>query len=95
MDFGEPWFRLEGDPARSFEREASIEIGRGHELDGVGLTPIAKCQGCDAVVFRISDETFAIVDLTWTGKPDTPPWPRTTRLGGFIAVEATMDQHKH
>jgi len=94
-DFRAPWFRLDGEGGRAFEREVAIEIARGHELHGLALTAVAKCEGCDSVVFRASDGTFAIVHLTWTRKPETPPWPGTTRLGGLIAVETTMDQHEH
>jgi hypothetical protein len=86
--------RLGGDAGQVFEREAAAEIAFGHELHGIALTGIAKCEGCDDVVFRASDDTFAIVHLSWTHKPDRPPWPRTTRLGSFIAVEAAMDQHQ-
>jgi len=94
-DFREPWFRLEGASARTFEHEAATEIAAGHELHGLALTAVAKCQGCDSVVFRASDSTFAIVHLSWIRKPEAPPWPRTTRLGGFIAVKMAMDQHEH
>jgi hypothetical protein len=94
-DFRAPWFRLVGDRAHAFDEEASAEIAEGHELHGLSLTALAKCEGCDDVIFRASDDTFAIVHLTWSGKPETPPWPRTMRLGGFIGVEATMDQHEH
>jgi hypothetical protein len=94
-DLRDPWFRLEREQARALEREATTEIAAGHELYGLGLTAVAKCAGCDSVVFRASDDTFAIVHLSWTRKPDTPPWPQTTRLGGFIAVELAMDQHEH
>jgi hypothetical protein len=48
-----------------------------------------------AVVFRASDGTFAIVHLSWIRKANSPPWPQTTRHGGFIAVELAMDQHEH
>jgi hypothetical protein len=95
VDFREPWFRLEGEHARALEREAATEIAAGHELHGLGLTAVAKCEGCDSVVFRASDDTFAIVHLSWIRKPETPPWPHTTRLVGFIAVEIAMDQHEH
>jgi hypothetical protein len=94
-DFREPWFLLKPDNAHACEREAAKEIAQGHELHGVGLTALAKCEGCDGVVFRASDDTFAIVRLTWAAKPETRPWPRTTRLGGYIAVELAMDQHAH
>ncbi|TCN44361.1 hypothetical protein EV644_101504 [Kribbella orskensis] len=71
------------------------EIAPGHELHGLAPSAVAKCEGCDDVVFRASDDTFAIVHLAWTLKPETPLWPRTTRLGGFIVVEAAMDQQAH
>ena len=88
-EFREPWFRVAGDGAAPFEAEAHNEL---HTLD---LRALARCAGCDDVVFQVSDGSFAIVHLTWTGKPDVQPWPRTTRLGGFIAVEMAMDQHEH
>jgi hypothetical protein len=94
-DFSEPWFRLNLGQAEAFEREARIEITPGHELHGLDLRAIARCSGCDDVVFGASDDTFAIVHLVWTTKPDTPPWPRTVRLGSFIAVDLAMDQHEH
>ena len=94
-DFRDPWFRLVGASARASEQEATTEIADGHELHGLALTAVAKCEVCDSVVFRGADDTFAIVHLTWTARPETPPWPRTTRLGGFIAVETAMDQHEH
>lgn len=94
-DFREPWFRLEGEPARALEQEAATEIAPGHELYGHALEAVAKCEGCDSVVFSVSDGSFAIVHLSWIRKPEAPPWPHTTRLGGFVAVEMTMDQHEH
>ncbi|WP_460627718.1 hypothetical protein [Intrasporangium mesophilum] len=86
---------MDGDRARALEDEAATEVAPGHELHGLALTAVAKCEGCDSVVYRASDGTFAIVHLSWTRKSETPPWPRTTRLGGFIAVENAMDQHEH
>ena len=71
------------------------EVAPGHVLHGIALNAVAKCDGCDDVVFRALDGRFAIVDLTWTLKPERPPWPQTTRLGSFIAVETAMDQHAH
>jgi hypothetical protein len=94
-DFREPWRRAEGESARAFEDEAAAEIADGHELHGLDLTAIAKCEGCDCVVYRGSNGTFAIVHLSWTTRRETPPWPRTTRLGSFIAIESAMDQHQH
>ncbi len=63
-DFREPWLRLQPEQALAFEREAEKEIAPGHELHGIALSALAKCQGCDDAVFRASDGTFAIVHLT-------------------------------
>jgi hypothetical protein len=93
--FPEPWFGLEPEHGHAFEREAQQEIAPGHELHGLGLRTVAKCEGCDDVVFRVSDDTFAIVHLSWTQKAESPPWPRTTRLGSFLAVESALDQNEH
>jgi hypothetical protein len=78
-----------------FEQEAATEIAPGHELHGLALEAVAKCEACDSVVFRASDDTFAIVHLSWMRKRLVPPWPRSTKLGGFIAVEMAIDQHEH
>jgi hypothetical protein len=94
-DLRKPWSRIDAEHGRTFENEAHAEVAPGHELHGLGLRAIAKCEGCDDAVFRVSDDTFAIVHLTWARKPEAPPWPLTSRLGGFIAVEAAMDQHEH
>lgn len=94
-DFREPWFRLQPEQALTFEREAEKEIAPGHVLHGIALSAVAKCDGCDDVVFGASDGTFAIVHLTWTLKPERPPWPQTTQLGSLIAAETAMDQHAH
>jgi len=90
----EPWVRPDDIEARRLEAEARAEISDEHELHGIGLTAIARCSGCDDAVFRCEDETFAVVHLSYV-RPDRPPWPRTTRLGGFIALELVMDQHEH
>ncbi|WP_332644120.1 hypothetical protein, partial [Aeromicrobium sp.] len=93
--FREPWFRLGADQAATLADEVMAEVGPGHELYGLDLHAVAKCEGCDDVVFRASDDSFAIVHLTWASKSEDLPRPLTTRLGGFIAVEAAMDQHEH
>lgn len=95
MDLRVPWLRLVGEQAGACEQEAIAEIADGHELNEMSLAAVAKCEGCSQVVFSASDGTFAIVDLTWSGRPETPPRPRTQRLGGYVAVELVMDQHAH
>lgn len=95
VSYTDPWFAPDSETARLVEAEARREIAPGHELHGLGLTASARCSGCDSAVFRCSDETFAIVHLTGTAKAETPPWPTTTRLGSFLAVDLAMAQHQH
>ncbi len=89
------WMPLSGERARRFEREAIAEIGRGHDLAGLDLTAASTCPGCDDVLFRLPDASFAIVHLTWSGNRERPPWPQTTKLGGFVAVDLAIAQHEH
>ena len=91
----EPWYRPDDAQADGLLREAFREIGPDHELSGNRLRAIAKCAGCDDVIFGLDDGTFAIVHLTWTGRPESPPWPSTRRLGSFTALELAADQHGH
>lgn len=91
----EPWFRLQPKHALVFERQAEAEIAPGHVLHGIALNAVAKCDGCDDVVFRVFDGMFAMVHLTWTLQPERPPRPQTTRRGSFMALETAMDQHAH
>jgi hypothetical protein len=87
---------LNDQTAQALEAEARAEIGLGHDLYGPELRAIAKCAACDAVVFGLSDHSWAIVHLTWsTSRPESPPWPQAARLGSFLAIELAMDQHEH
>jgi hypothetical protein len=82
------------DRAARLEARAATEIGSGHELYGLKLEAIAACTQCDSVVFQLQDTSYAIVHLTWSSQtPERPPWPKTARFGGYIAIEAGMDQH--
>ncbi len=74
--------------------EALREIKPGHEIFGIDLSTIARCQGCDDTVFACEDGTFAIVHLTYQTN-ETPPWPDTTRFGSHLGLELAMDQHDH
>jgi len=89
------WMPLSGDRARRFVDEAIAEIDAGHELAGLDLTAVSKCPGCDDVLYRLGDESFAIVHLTWSGNREQPPWPQATKLGGFVAVDLAIAQHEH
>jgi hypothetical protein len=76
--------------------ELRREVGPGHVLGGRNAKPVARCTGCDDVVFRLlDDDTFAIVHLTWSGRPEAPPWPATQVLPTFMALELVVESHSH
>jgi hypothetical protein len=95
MILPEPWFTPTPEQRTTLEREARVEIGPGHELYGREFSALARCSGCDSILFRLDDETWAIVHLTWKGEQEMPPWPSTTRLGDFVAVDLVVSQHEH
>jgi hypothetical protein len=59
--------------AARLKREAPAEIVPAHELAGHVLTAITARSGCDHVVFRVDDGTFAVVHLTWTTRQEPDP----------------------
>jgi hypothetical protein len=83
------------DLGKQLVAELEREVQPGHELTGRKLVPIAKCGGCDDAVFRLDDETWVIVHLTWSRQAEAPPWPRTKRVGSFLAIEAALTEHEH
>lgn len=89
------WMRLVGDRSAQFLAEAVVEIAPAHDLAARNLKAVSTCPACDDVLFRLDDGSFAIVHLTWSGQRETPPWPRTTRLGGSLAVDLAISQHRH
>jgi hypothetical protein len=77
-EFPAPYIALTRENASALENEAQHEIGRGHSLKGLRLNALAKCEACDNVVFQASDETWAVVHLTWKG---SGRYDRGPRLG--------------
>jgi hypothetical protein len=91
----EPWTEPDTQRAQALERELQREISPGHPLAGCQPRAIAACTGCDNVLFALDNDTWALVHLTWTGTVETPPWPRTTQIGSFFAVDLVASQHSH
>ncbi len=91
-----PWARPSNEVADSLVTECHRELSPGHPLYGETFSAIARCQGCDDVVLRLSnDRGFALVHLTWSGKPEQPPWPSAELLPTYLALEAAIDHHAH
>ena len=59
------------------------------------LTAIARCEGCDEVVFSVEADPvrFVSVHLTWRRAPEQPPWPRTEDLA--MPLSRSLAAHEH
>jgi hypothetical protein len=97
MPLPEPWLQVSecDDVGRGLVAELEREVQPGHHLAGRKAVPIAKCGGCDDAIFRVDDGTWAIVHLTWSRRPEAPPWPRTERIVSFPGLETAMSSHAH
>jgi hypothetical protein len=91
----EPWYRPQPQLAAVLAAEAQAEVGPEHELAGRQLAAVVRCGGCDEVIFSVDDGTFAQIHLTWARHPEPEPLPATLRLGGFLALEIAIDNHRH
>lgn len=92
MSLPDPWFEPDETAKQHFDAEASREIKAGHDLHGLRLSCIGKCDHCDDVVFDCGDGTFAIIHLTWS-EAERPPWPRAVRIDSMAALEQAMNGH--
>ena len=79
----EPWVIVSADMRSVLEAELRAEVADGHPLSGEIITAIARCEGCDDVVFRVEGDHriwFALVHLTVRKSREPLPWPVTRRL---------------
>lgn len=73
----EPWESIDSD-SHELESELQSEIGEGHLLEGKPAKAIARRIDCDDVLFKLSDESLVVVQLTWSSKKENDPfWPYT------------------
>jgi hypothetical protein len=72
-----PWQPIQSD--ENLAGEAARELSDGHPLYGKKLKAIARRQDQDDVLFELIDDTprVAVLHLTWSGKREKPPWPRS------------------
>ncbi|GAA3621324.1 hypothetical protein ACG5V6_05585 [Streptomyces chitinivorans] len=79
----EPWLVPSGSTLLRLEQELYAELGPGHPLYGCEVRAMARCEGCDDVLFQVTDRPYrwAVVHLTWSGHREPPSWPRTAALG--------------
>jgi hypothetical protein len=91
--FPEPWLVLADDARPTFQDELTTEVAAGHPLGGEVVTAVAKCGHCDSAVFAVEGRfvQWALVHLTWSGRPESPPWP-TASL--HATLRAAMESHE-
>ncbi|WP_405874018.1 hypothetical protein OHB11_35835 [Streptomyces zaomyceticus] len=89
-----PWWVPDGG-MHDFERELRRELSPEHPLHGVKATAVARCEGCDDVLFGVRDRPrpWAVVHLTWTGREERAPWPMTTQLASLADLLTEWADH--
>lgn len=93
----EGWEILPNEIRRTFEEELRREVARGHPLYGETVVAIAKCVGCDDVLFSIEGEyvRWTVVHLTFARHPEEPPWPMAERFNAFAEARRRLADHRH
>lgn len=52
---------------------------------------VARALPQDDIIVLTTDGTVAMVHLTWSGHPETPPWPRTHLLQSQEHFESLIE----
>jgi hypothetical protein len=90
---------MDAELAPSFVAELQREVSPAHLLFGLQVTAIARRIDCDDVLFQITSEPerFAVVHLTWTGRPQFNAEQPSTVLFDTISEfsEKRMKQDTH
>jgi hypothetical protein len=83
------WWAPLDQHAAGFESELRREVSPGHILSELPVRALGKRERDDNVAFAIDgDERVAVVHLTWSGRPEPPPWPTTTVHESLSAFRA-------
>ena len=89
----DPWFVPDEHTRQRLTQELLTELSEGHALFDIHPEVLNRCGACDVVLVRVGEGNFGIVHLTWSGKPEAPPWPRYTHTGGYVASELAQTVH--
>jgi len=89
----DPWWRPDEAAQKRLLAEVLAEVAPGHPLHGRVVDAPNRCGACDEVLVTVGDGSFAMVHLTWSGHPETPPYPRSSFTGGFVATEVAQTAH--
>ena len=94
--FLKPWSQLSGSRAKFFEEELQRELAPHHALYERPCRAIAITGASDDVLFRLDDDTFAQVHLTFTrNPPERPGWPGRKMFGTLAdwMIEVMIEDH--
>jgi hypothetical protein len=72
------------------EAELEREVALGHPLSGRSWQVVARALPQDEVLVACGDDV-AMVHLTWSRRPESPPWPMTTFLTSVEAFESYIE----
>jgi hypothetical protein len=92
-----PWEAVPEGTGAWLESELRREIGHpDHPLHGAAYRAVARCGGCDDVVFALPGGRYAVVHLTGRGTPEHDPrWPTTRWFGSWTELRAAISAHEH
>lgn len=76
--------------ALALESELRVELASGHDLYGRAIAIIGRSCASDDVLVKVG-EGWALVHLTWSGRPERSPYPRCTVFHRASDVEQAID----
>ena len=91
-----PWVIVPVAERPSLEAELQAELAPGHLLSGEIITAVARCPGCDEMVFIVEGDHptwFALVRLTWRQYREQLPLPATELLRRPMADSLRAHAH--
>lgn len=75
----DPWVPISERGREAYDNELRMELGLDHPLYGIRTKAIARTCHTDDILFLLKDHRiaeFAVVHLTFRGKPESDPqWP--------------------
>ncbi len=93
--FIEPWSDIGEYPEAHISalfRELALELALGHPLFNKPVELLARREDCDHILVS-SDSKYFIVHLTWSGKPECPPYPVSEPFNSLEALLAQLQKH--
>jgi len=93
----EGWEVLPNEVRRTFEDELKREVTPGHPLYSQTVVAIARCTGCEDVLFSIEGRyvRWTVVHLTFARGPQDPPLPMSEEFDAFGEARRRLADHRH